>query len=120
MLAQDDGRLLSLYDGDGILTSPDQVETEETMERLMFSLRQMVAAVQQCTHPGGILPFIAVAVGVVVHHLTVMETALMVDLPEDHPTLCRGAQSVTIGGVEHLLEREIATTDECLTELAAD
>ena len=72
---------------------------------------------QEIAHPGRWSLFVAVTVGVVVHDLTVVDTALLVYLPEDDTTAFRGAQPITQDGMEELLECQVPHVEDGLTEL---
>ncbi len=121
VLAEDDGRLLCLYDGNGVARCSDQqMQAEQAVKGLVLRLRLTAALAQQRTHPGGVLLLAAVAVEAVIHHLAIMGLALMVDLPEDHAAVFRSTQQIAAGGMEHLLEGEVATADHCLAELRVD
>ena len=61
--------------------------------------------------------FQPVTVWTVVHHLPVPDTLLLVNLPEDHPTLPRGTEPIPARRTDHLLPRQIPRLDHRLTEL---
>ena len=120
VLAEDDGCLLCLHDGDIPTPVPDQMKAEEAVDGSLIRLWLVFAPSQNRSHPCGILPLEAVAVATVVHHLAVAGHPIVVDLPEDHAALLRSSQPVTVGGIEHLLEGEVATAHHCLTERRVD
>jgi hypothetical protein len=51
----------------------------------------------------GGLGLVAVTVGEIVHHLAIMNTTLVVNLPEDNTTALGGSHAITTAGVDHLL-----------------
>ena len=59
-------------------------------------------------------------VGTIPHDFPVMDASLMVNLPEDDATALGGTQTITAGGVHHLLEGEKARSHQSITELAID
>lgn len=67
-------------------------------------------------NPGGVVGFVTVTVGLVVHQFAGVDALLLVDLPEDDAAFFGGAEAVAVGSVVHLLGGEVAFIDEGLAE----
>ena len=66
------------------------------------------------------LGLVAMTVGLVVHHLAVVDTPLVVNLPEDDTTMRRGSDTIATGGIDHLIPRQEPNTNHRLTKLVTD
>ena len=58
--------------------------------------------VHEGVDPGGVVGFVAVAVGLVVHDLAGMDALLVIDLPEDDTTVLGTTEAVAGGCVAQL------------------
>ena len=63
------------------------------------------------------LVFVAMTIGQVVHHLAIIHTTFMVDLPEDDTTTFRGTDAIAGRSMEHLLLSEETGIDYGFAEL---
>ncbi len=72
--------------------------------------------VHEGVDPGGVVGFIAMTVGLVVHDLAGMDALLVIDLPEDDATVLGTAEAVAIRGGQHLALVQIACRDHGLTD----
>ena len=70
----------------------------------------------QRVNPGGSMVLVAVTVLLVVHDLACMDLLQVINLPEDHPTLLRCAQPISVRGRHELDLREVAFRDNGFTE----
>jgi hypothetical protein len=86
----------------------------------MPGVEKGITMTEEATDPGGVMGLVTVTVWPVIHDLPVMDTPLLVNLPEDDSVLLRGTEAIATGRMKHLLPREITALDDRLTELTAD
>jgi hypothetical protein len=91
------------------------VEAEEGV-RAGWVVGKTVTLLQQVADPRRLVCLVTMTVFTVIHDLAIMDTFLMVDLPEDDTTALRGPQTIAPGSMLHLLLRENPASYQCVTE----
>ena len=86
------------------------MQTEETVGILKVG-RKGTGLLHLCHSPGGSTRLVTVTVGEVVHELSIVDTKLFVNLPEDDGTVTGGSKAVTLSGMAHLALRKVASAN---------
>jgi hypothetical protein len=95
------------------------MQTEETVGILKVG-RKATSLLHLRYSPGGSTRLVTVTVGEVVHELSIVDTKMFVNLPEDDGTVTGGAKAVALSGMAHLALRKVASANNRLTELGGN